>query len=190
MQISGVSLTLSRLCRLWLLRVPLWVSRCYTLFPFQAHWGRWHCTSFVTRACVFTVHVGSGPSPLSCGIFLPGHFYQLSRSWLLGVCCRSCLLQQGLFIYSSLRDSLPPLFGAQGAPPSLLCVFFVVIACYSVSFFSLGGGQSVQGAMLIWPRVVCGSTLYCLAQLVVRIFPSHLGGVAWRSRGSAPGFSI
>jgi hypothetical protein len=25
-------------------------------------------------------------------------------------------------------------------------------------FFSLGGGQSVQGAMLLWPRLVCGGT--------------------------------
>jgi hypothetical protein len=31
--------------------------------------------------------------------------------------------------------SLPPLFRAQGAPPSLLCVFFVVVANYSVVFF-------------------------------------------------------
>jgi hypothetical protein len=25
-------------------------------------------------------------------------------------------------------------------------------------FFSPGGGQSVQGAMLLWPRLVCEST--------------------------------
>jgi hypothetical protein len=29
-------------------------------------------------------------------------------------------------------------------------------------FFSLGGGLSVQGAMLLWPRVVCGSTAVLL----------------------------
>jgi hypothetical protein len=94
---------------------------------------------------------------------------------LLGVCPHSCLLQPGLFIYSSVRDSPPHLFSAQGAPPSLLCVFFVVIAYYSVSLFSLDGGQSVQGAMLIWPRVVCGSTANRLAHLVVCIFPNCLG---------------
>jgi hypothetical protein len=81
----------------------------------------------------------------------------------------------GLFIYSSRRDSPPPLFGTRGAPPSLLRVFIVLIAYYSVSLFSLGGGWSVQGAMLIWPRVVCGSTTYRLAHLVVCIFPSCLG---------------
>jgi hypothetical protein len=61
------------------------------------------------------------------------------------------------FIYSPGKDSLPPIFGAQCAPPSFLCVFIALIAYYSVSLFS-GGGQSVQGAMLLWPRLVCGST--------------------------------
>jgi hypothetical protein len=63
-----------------------------------------------------------------------------------------------LFIYSSGKDFLPPIFGVQCAPPSFPCVFVVLIAYFSVSFFSPGGGQSVQGAMLIWPRLVCGST--------------------------------
>jgi hypothetical protein len=62
------------------------------------------------------------------------HFYKLSCSWLLGGCHHSCLLWLGLFIYSSMRDSPPPLFGAQCAPSSLLCVFFVVTAYYSVFF--------------------------------------------------------
>jgi hypothetical protein len=30
--------------------------------PFQAHWGRWHCTHFLRPACLFTAHVGSGSS--------------------------------------------------------------------------------------------------------------------------------
>jgi hypothetical protein len=38
------------------------------------------------------------------------------------------LARPGLFIYSSGRDSPPPLFGAQGAPPSLQHVFIVLIA--------------------------------------------------------------
>jgi hypothetical protein len=33
--------------------------------------------------------------------------------------------------------------------------------------------------MLIWPRIVCGSTVYCLAHLVVHVFPSHLGSAIW-----------
>jgi hypothetical protein len=66
------------------------------------------------------------------------HFYKLSCFWLLGMCHCSYLHQHGLFIYSSVRDSPPPLIGAQGAPPSLLCFFFVVIAYYLVSVFFPG----------------------------------------------------
>jgi hypothetical protein len=89
-----------------------------------------------------------------------------------------------------VRDCPSSLFGAQGAPPSLLRVFFVVIAYYSIFFlFSLGGGLSVQGAMLIWPRVVCGSSTCHLAHLVVCVFPSSLGAAVWW-RWSPPGFSI
>jgi hypothetical protein len=51
----------------------------------------------------------------------------------------------GLFIYSSGKDSPPLLLRSQGTPPSLPRVFIVLIAYYSVSLFSLGGGQSVQG---------------------------------------------
>jgi hypothetical protein len=57
-------------------------------------------------------------------------------------------------------------------------------------FFSLGRGRSVQGAMLIWPRVVCGSTVCRLAHPVVCIFPSHLGAGVWRWPRGPPGFSI
>jgi hypothetical protein len=155
-----VSLALTWPYRLCLLRVLLCGSLCYKLSPFQAHWGRWHCTHFVRPACLFTVHVGSGSSPLSCGVFLPP---PLSQAFLLLVAGHVPPLppssaRPGLFIYSSGKDSPPPNFGAQCAPPSFLCVFIVLISYCSVSLFSLDGGQSVQGAMLVWPRVVCGST--------------------------------
>jgi hypothetical protein len=70
------------------------------------------------------------------------------------------LVRLSLFIYSSRMDCPPPLFGTPCAPPSLQRVFIVLIAYYSVSLFSPGGGLSVQGPMLFWPRVVCGSTAY------------------------------
>jgi hypothetical protein len=171
--------------RLCLLRVLLGASHCYKLSPFQAHWGKWHCTSFLRPACLFTVHVGSESSPLSCGVFSHRYFYKLSYSWLLDVCCCSCLLQL------ACCEGFPsPPLGAQGTPPSLLHVFVVVCAYYPFFFlFSLGWGQSVQGAMPIWPRVLCGSTVYHLAHLVVRIFPSGLGAGVWQP-GGPPGFSI
>jgi hypothetical protein len=95
---------------------------------------------------------------------------------LLGGGCRSCLLWPAYLFTVPWGIASPTLFIAQGALPSLLCVFFVVV-CYLVFFpslFSLGGGQSVQGPMLIWLRVVCGSTVCHLAHLVVCI--------SWASR--------
>jgi hypothetical protein len=90
------------------------------------------------------------------------------------VCCCSCLLQ--LVYLWGISPS--PLLSTWGTPPHLLHFFVVVvIAYYSVFFFFFPwvGCQSVQGAMLIWPRFVCGSTVYHLAHLVVCIFPSYLG---------------
>jgi hypothetical protein len=93
-----------------------------------------------------------------------------------------------LFIYSPGKDSLPLIFGAQCTPPSFQRVLFVLLAYYSVSFFSPSGGQSVHGAMLLWPRLVCGSTVVPQTHLV-RVFPSLLGVGDWWPR-SPPGFSV
>jgi hypothetical protein len=118
----------------------------------------WCCCS-CQSPCLFTVHVGSGSSLLSCGVFLPPPLSP-AFSLLVAGCVHPCFRQSlscppGLFIYSPRKDSIPPIFNAQGAPPSFQHVF---IAYYSVSLFSPGGGQSVQGAMLLRPRLVCGST--------------------------------
>jgi hypothetical protein len=109
-------------------------------------------------------------------------------SWLL---CAPTLSGQARLVYLHFQAGFPsPSFGAQGTPPSLLHVFIVLIAYYSVSLFSPGGDRSVQGAMLIWPRVVCGSTAYHLAHLVVHVFPSHLGTGNWQQPRGLPGFSV
>jgi hypothetical protein len=177
--------------------------------------------------------MGSGPSPLSCVVFLPPPLLQafllLVAGWSLplmpspagvfiyssrgkwaflpscGVFLPSPLLQTflllvagwvpllllpslaGLFIYSSVGDCPSPPLRLSGHPALLaMCLF---CCYYSVSLFSLGGDWSVQGAMLIWPRVVCGSTVCCLAYLVVCIFPSGLGTGILQCR-SPSGFSI
>jgi hypothetical protein len=174
-------------------------------FPFPSTLGRWHCTHFLRPGCLFTAHVGSGSSPLSCGVFLHHHFYKFFCSWLLGgaaapATCRVCLqltweaglppllwvflpkpLSQaflllvagrtprllpkslclaGLFIYSSRKDSLPPLFGAQCTPHSFPRVFIVFIAYYSVSIFSPSGGWSVQGLCWSGPGLSVGVLWY------------------------------
>jgi hypothetical protein len=88
---------------------------------------------------------------------------------LLGRGHHSCLLKLARLF--TVPWAPPPLFRAQGTPPSLLHVFLLLLLLLFIqgffSLFFLGGGQSVQWAMLICPRVVCGSTACRLAHLVV-----------------------
>jgi hypothetical protein len=171
-----------------LLRV---LHHCYNLSPFQAHWGRWHCTHFLRLACLFTVHLGSRLSPLFCGVFLPRLLLQAFPLLVAGHVL-PLLLSLAQLVYLQLGEglSLPPL-QCLGCPALFAtCLFF----CYCLLFrffflFSLGRGQFVQGAMLIWPRVVWGSTTCRLAHLVVCVFPSCLGAGVWQHR-SPPGFSV
>jgi hypothetical protein len=193
MQISGVSLALTWPSRLCLLRV-LCTMLLLQPFPFPSTLGK---VTLLPRcqACVF-VYSSHGrwvfppllwsfpPSATLTSFPAPGCWVHTPAPTL------SSLARPDLFIYNSRRDSSPLLFGTQGTPPSLLCVFIVLIAYYSVSLFSPGGGRSVQGAMLTWPRDVCGSTEYHLAHLVVHVFPSHLGTGNWRRPRGPPGFSI
>jgi hypothetical protein len=39
-------------------------------------------------------------------------------------------------------------------PSCLYCFYCLLVSFF---FFSPGGGQSVQGAILLWPRLFCGS---------------------------------
>jgi hypothetical protein len=187
MQISGVSLTLTWPCRLCLLRVLLGLTPTATSFPLSKHTGKVGTAPAFSGLHVYlqlTWEVGLPSSPVEFSSHC--HFYKLSHFWLLGMCHCSCLLQP------SCCEGFPlPPFGAQVAPPSLLRVFFLIIAYYSVFFlFYLSGGPSVQGAMLIWPRIVCGSTECHLAHLMVHVFPIHLGAGVWLRCGSPPGFSV
>jgi hypothetical protein len=109
MQISGVSLTLPLPHRLCLLRVLLCMSHCYKLFPFQAHWGRWHCTCFLRPECLFTAHVGSGSSspPVESSSLCNSH--KLSHSWLLGMRPNSHPLWPGQLVYLQFWEGFPSL---------------------------------------------------------------------------------
>jgi hypothetical protein len=98
-------------------------------------------------------------------------------------------LHHAQLIYLHFQEGFPsPIFSAQYTPLSFPCVFIVLIAYYSVSLFFPCGGRSVQGAMLLWPRVVCGSTMVLLSSLVC-FFPSHLGTGNWQP-GDPPDFSF
>jgi hypothetical protein len=76
---------------------------------------------------------------------------------------------EGLPLPHSLELGNPALF----ATCFFIFIFFNSAACllfsllFSLFFLLWVGGQSVQGAMLIWPMVVYGSTTCCLAHLVI-----------------------
>jgi hypothetical protein len=129
--------------------------------------------------------------PLSCGVFLP---LSLSQAFLLLVTgCTPLLLpspaRPGLFIYSSRGIPLP--LCSTLRVPLPLCNVSYCSYCLLFSFcFFPGWGSVCPGAMLIWPRDVCGSTTYHLAHFVVHIFPSHLGAGDWLWPGGPPGFSV
>jgi hypothetical protein len=169
---------------------PVHKHHCYKLSPFQAHWGRWHCTGFLRLACLFTVHVGSGPFPLTCGVFLPPPLLQAFLLLVAGCVLPLLLSLAGLFIYSSVRDCPSPPLEFRVPHPLCWWSFLLLLLIFSFFLFSLGGGWSVQGAMLIWPRVFCGSTTCRLAHLVVCVFPSGLGAAVWWRHDSPPGFSV
>jgi hypothetical protein len=86
-----------------------------------------------------------------------------------GYFCRLCLLKVPVEI-SSLLLLISPECLEHPAP--LLCVPFQFLVYYSVFIFLQGGGQSVQGAMLVYPRGGCGGTacrlfahlLVCISQ--------------------------
>jgi hypothetical protein len=76
------------------------------------------------------------------------------------------------FVQSSALCLSPIPWCSQGTPPLLLNVPFQFLVYYSVlfCFFLWGGSQSVQGAMLVYPKVSCRNTVYHLfAHLLVCI---------------------
>jgi hypothetical protein len=155
-----------------------------TSFPLSKHTGGSDTAPAFSGLCVYlqlTWEVGLPPFPVECSSHC--YFYRLSHSWLLGMRCRSCLLQL------TCHEGFPLSPSSALIVPHPLCYLFLLLLLIIqvfFSLFSLGGGRSVQGAMLIWSRVVCGSTTCHLAHLVVCIFPSHLGAAVWQWRKSPP----
>jgi hypothetical protein len=105
--------------------------------------------------------------------------------------CWACAATSAFSTRFVVRDFPSLLLQCSGRPTLFaMCLFCCYCLLFSFSFFPWVGGQSVQWAMPIWPRIVCGSTAFCLAHLVVRVFPSLLGTGIWLWCGSPPGFSI
>jgi hypothetical protein len=82
--------------------------------------------------------MGSGSSPLSCGVFLPLPLLQAFPLLVAGHVPLLLLSLASLFIYNSVRDCPFPLFGIQSAPPSLLHVFLLLLLI--INFFSFFPG--------------------------------------------------
>jgi hypothetical protein len=155
-------------------------------FPFPSTWGEVTLPQ-LSQACVFIYS--------SCGrwVFPPLLWSFPPTTTFTSFPAPDCWVCATAPAFSSwivVRDSPPPLFRAQGALPSLLRVFFVVIVYYSVSLFFPGQGSVCPGGFADLARVVCGSTVYCLAHLVVRVIPNCLGAGIWRWPRGPPSFSI
>jgi hypothetical protein len=145
--------------------------------------GRCCCSCW--PPCLFTVHVESGSSLLSCGVFLPPPLSQASPLLVAGCAHRSSQRLSGLpglFIYSPGKDSLPPIFSAQGTPPSFQRVLTVLIAYYSVSLFFLLEVSLSTGLCCSGPGLSVGVPWYHEAHLV-HVFPSRMGTSQWRPWG-------
>jgi hypothetical protein len=96
------------------------------------------------------------------------HCYKLSCSKVAGRGLPLMPSPASLFIYSSMKDCPSPTLQSSGCPALFAtCLFVVLFIQFFFSLFSLDGVQSVQGSMLIWPRVVCGSIACRLAHLEV-----------------------
>jgi hypothetical protein len=104
------------------------------------------------------------------------HYLPCFRQWLI-----TCPLSFPVFfIESSCGDQL--LASSSPVPQTTPCFQFLVY--YSVFFFFLQGrGQSVQGAMLVYPMGSCGNTTWHLfAHLLVCVSQAGLeqvSGVTW-----------
>jgi hypothetical protein len=94
------------------------------------------------------------------------------------VVAATTLAFSGQLVYLQFHEGFPlPPFGAQGTLPSLLHVFCVFIAYYSVffSFFPVWGLVCPGG----YADLAKGSTECHLAHFVVCIFPSGLDAGVW-----------
>jgi hypothetical protein len=118
------------------------------------------CCCSCQLPCFFTVHVGSGSSLLSCGVFLLPLLSQAFPLLVAGCVPAPTSASPACPAYLFTVPGRIPFSQSSvlSAPHPLSCVSLLLIGYYSVSLFSPGGGQSFQGSMLLWPRLVCGST--------------------------------
>jgi hypothetical protein len=98
--------------------------------------------------------------------------------------CWACAATPAFSSWLVVRDCPSPTLQCSGCPALFaMCLFCCYCLLFSGYFlFSLLGGLSVQGAMLIWPRVVCESTMYHFSSPCGPCLPKpsrHYCLVAW-----------
>jgi hypothetical protein len=122
-------------------------------FPFPSTLGEVTLHQ-LSRACVFIYSShGSYIPPLLWSLPPTGAFtsFPTLDCWVCAAApaFSSCLVRDFPSLSSVLRVPHP------------LCYmsFLLLLLIIQFLFFSLGGGCFVQGAILIWPRIVCGSNM-------------------------------
>jgi hypothetical protein len=118
-----VSLTLTLLCRLCLFRVLLGVTTTATSFPLSKHTGGGDTAPAFLGLCVylqFTWEVGLPPLLWSFPLTTTFTSFPAPGCW---ACATAPVFSSQLVV----RDFPSPPFGAQGALPSLLHVFLLLL---------------------------------------------------------------
>jgi hypothetical protein len=125
-------------------------SHCH-FYKLSRSWllGMCHHSCLFWLACLFTAHMGSGPSPLSCGVFLllptftsfPG-----PHCWVgCWVGAAASAFSGGLFTYSSVRDCPSPPSVLRVPCPLCYVPFLLLLLIIQFFFFFPWVGVSLSG---------------------------------------------
>jgi hypothetical protein len=94
--------------------------------------------------CLFTAHVGSGSSPLSCGVFLPPPLLQVFPLLIAGRCCCSC--QPPCLFTAYVGSGSSPISCGVLLPPPLSQAFPLLVAGHAPPLLP----EPLQPARLIY----------------------------------------
>jgi hypothetical protein len=169
-------------------------------FPFQAHWGRWHCTRFLRPVWLFTAQVVTGSSPFFSGVFLLPPILQDLLLLITGQCCCSCQ-PQCLFTAHVGGGSYPLSCGVFLPPPLSQAFLLLVAGCVTGSHRYLSSKPGLfiyssrkdslpQSSVLSVLHTLSPASLFFLLIITVSLFPP---GGCHSTQGlwcSGPGLSV
>jgi hypothetical protein len=123
---------------------PVEFSSHYYFFKISPSWLLGVCcrSCLLESACLFTVHMGSGPSPFSCGVFLSPPLFQAFPLLVAGQVLPLLPSPASLFIYSSCgKWVFPPLLWS--FPPTDTFTSFPAPSCWACATAPAFSGQLV-----------------------------------------------